>query len=192
MTTVEQLAPIYATFAPSSSDNLNFKARIRAGTLKLPEISTIKVHLVLENGTPYEPTGHLDFTDRTVDPTTGGQTIRALFPNPDQLLLPGQFVRGRIDAGVIPNGIRIPQRAVQLSDKQASVTVVNPDETVSIRAVELGDMESSDWVINSGLHAGDRAIIDGWQKIQPGQKVRARALEMPTQPPAASKTQSLR
>ena len=86
-------------------------------------------------------------------------------------------MRGRIFAGVAPNGVRIPQRAVQLSDKQASVTVINPDGTVSSREVELGDLEGSDWVINSGLSPGDKVIVDGWQKVQPGQKVRAKAFD---------------
>ena len=188
MATVEQLAPIYATFAPSSAATLDFNARVRAGTLRIPQLNDMVVHLVLENGTTYGPIGHLDFADRTVDPTTGGQTIRALFPNPDQVLLPGQFVRGRIDAGVVPNGVRIPQRAVQLSDKQASVTVVNSDSTISIRPIELGDLEESGWVINTGLKPGDRVVVDGWQSVQPGQKVRVRELEVSPSPSNSAKS----
>ena len=182
MTTVEQLAPIYVTFAPSSSSILDINARVRAGTLRIPELNDVEVHLILENGADYGPTGHIDFADRTVDPTTGGQTIRALFPNPDQVLLPGQFVRGRIYAGVVPNGVRIPQQAVQFSDKQASVAVIKPDGTVSSREVELGDLDGSDWVINSGLAPGDEVIVDGWQKVQPGQKVRAKPIDAPAGP----------
>lgn len=177
MTTVEQLAPVYTIFAPSSVTSLDFNARVRAGTLKAPQLNDVKVHLILENGSAYGPIGHLDFTDRTVDPSTGGQTIRALFPNPDQVLLPGQFVRGRIEAGVLPNGVRIPQRAVQLSDKQAQVTVINPDGTVASREVELGALDGSGWVINSGLGPGDKVVVDGWQKVQPGQKVRAKPFD---------------
>jgi RND family efflux transporter MFP subunit len=184
MATVDQLAPIYSTFAPSSTALLDFNARVRAGTLKVPQLNDIKVHLILENGTTYGPTGHLDFADRTVDPSTGGQTIRALFPNPDQVLLPGQFVRGRIEAGVVPKGVRIPQRAVQLSDKQAQVTVINPDGTVANREVELGDLDGSGWVINSGLSPGDRVVVDGWQKVQPGQKVRAKPFDPGAPAPA--------
>jgi membrane fusion protein (multidrug efflux system) len=182
MTTVEQLAPIYATFAPSSSKTLDFNARVREGTLKVPQLNDVLVHLVLENGTPYGPVGHLDFADRTVDPTTGGQTIRALFPNPDQVLLPGQFVRGRVEAGTIPNGVRIPQRAVQMSDKQANVSIVNPDGTVSLREVQLGELGEGGWVIDSGLKPGDKVIVDGWQKVQPGQKVQIRPADETAQP----------
>ncbi|HLZ77219.1 efflux RND transporter periplasmic adaptor subunit [Phenylobacterium sp.] len=182
MTTVEQLAPIYVTFAPSSSSILDINARVRAGNLKIPQLNDVEVHLILENGAAYGPTGHLDFADRTVDPATGGQTIRALFPNPDQVLLPGQFVRGRIYAGVVRNGVRIPQRAVQLSNGQARVTVVNRDGTVSSREVELGDLEAAAWVINSGLGPGDMVVVDGWQKVQPGQKVRIRALDASARP----------
>jgi membrane fusion protein (multidrug efflux system) len=187
MTTVEQLAPVYATFAPSSSSALDFNARVRAGTLKAPQINDVEVRLVLENGAAYGPIGHLDFADRIVDPTTGGQTIRALFPNPDQVLLPGQFVRGRIEAGIVPNGIRVPQRAVQLSDKQASVTVVNPDATISIQEVQLGELEEAGWVVNSGLKPGDRVVVDGWQKLQPGQSVRIKPLDAPLKPSTAAK-----
>ena len=192
MTTVEQLAPIYVTFAPSSSSILDIAARVRAGTLRIPQLNDVEVHLILENGGAYGPTGHLDFADRTVDPATGGQTIRALFPNPDQVLLPGQFVRGRIYAGVMPSGIRVPQRAVQLSDKQASVTVINPDGTVSSREVELGDLEGSDWVISAGLSPGDKVIVDGWQKVQPGQKVRARAFDTTARRSASAQGQARR
>jgi membrane fusion protein (multidrug efflux system) len=173
---------VYATFAPSSSSALDFNARVRAGTLKVPQLNDVQVRLVLENGTAYGPIGHLDFADRIVDPTTGGQTIRALFPNPDQVLLPGQFVRGRIEAGIVPNGVRVPQRAVQLGDKQASVTVVNPDATISIREVQLGELEEAGWVINSGLKPGDRVVVDGWQKLQPGQSVRTKPLDAPLKP----------
>ena len=186
MTTVEQLAPIYVTFAPSSSSILDINARVRAGVLKIPQLNDVEVHLILENGAAYGPTGHLDFADRTVDPTTGGQTIRALFPNPDQILLPGQFVRGRIYAGVVQNGVRIPQRAVQLSNGQARVAVVNRDGTVSSREVELGDMDAADWVINSGLAPGDTVVVDGWQKVQPGQKVRAKLVEASAQAPSSA------
>jgi membrane fusion protein (multidrug efflux system) len=187
MTTVEQLTPIYATFAPSSSNTLAFNARVRAGTLKVPQLNDIEVRLILENGAAYGPTGHLDFADMTVDPTTGGQTIRALFPNPDQDLLPGQFVRGRIDAGVVTNGVLIPQRAVQLKDKQATVTVVNADGTVSIREVELGALDGTNWVIDSGLNPGDKVIVDGWQKVQPGQKVQVRPFDASAPPSTPSK-----
>jgi membrane fusion protein (multidrug efflux system) len=83
--------------------------------------------------------------------------------------------------------VRIPQRAVQLSDKQASVAVVNPDETVSIREVQLGELEESGWVINSGLSPGDQVIVDGWQRVQTGQKVRVKALDQPVRPSASSK-----
>ncbi len=101
-------------------------------------------------------------------------------------------MRGRIDAGVVPNGVRIPQRAVQLSDGQARVTVINRDGTVSIRQVELGDLEGSDWIISSGLSPGDRVIVDGWQKVQPGQKVRAKAFDATARRSASAQGQARR
>lgn len=106
-----------------------------------------------------------------VDPQTGSQVIRAVFPNAERLLLPGQFIRGRIAMGTSPNGILLPARAVQIGERGASVSVVARDGSVTTRAVQLGGQTGSNWLIKSGLKAGERIITDGWQKVQPGQKV---------------------
>lgn len=188
LTTVEQLSPVYAVFTQSNSQFQDIIARSRSGQLDLPRLSRVEVRLVLENGQEYGPVGHLDFTDLTVDPSTGSQTIRATFDNPVRNLLPGQFVRGRIRAGTIANGVSVPVRAVQISDQAASVMVVGENGTATARQVELGGQSGNMWIVRSGLKPGERVIVDGWQKVQPGRQVKAREPRAnPAQTPAAAK-----
>ena len=190
LTQINQLAPIYATFTQSSAQLLDLQEQVSSGDLRVPDLSSIEVRLVLENGQEYGPVGFLDFADQSVDPSTGSQTIRAQFPNPDRLLLPGQFVRGRIVAGVLRNGISIPERAVQIQSDQAAVMVLGKDNTVIRRTVTLGGQSSGKWVIRSGLRADETVIVDGWMKVQPGQKVAPRvagAKGKPSAAPAAGK-----
>ena len=174
LTTIEQMEPIYAVFTQSSSELQHLLAQARIGAVDLPTLSRIEVRLVLEDGSEYGPVGHIDFADQSVNPSTGSQTIRATFANPARALLPGQFVRGRITAGTIGNGISVPQRAVQISNQEARVAVVGADGTAQLRTVMLGGQVGSRWVIRSGLKAGERVIVDGWQKVQAGQKVQPR------------------
>ena len=149
-------------------------AELVGGALRVPDLNAIQVRLVLENGEQYGPAGHLDFADQTVDPSTGSQTLRARFPNPDRMLLPGQFVRARIVAGTRRDGIEIPERAVQISNEEASVLVVEQGNVVAKRTVALGGQSGGKWIVQSGLRGGDLLIVDGWMKVQPGQKVTPR------------------
>ncbi|MDX3910707.1 MAG: efflux RND transporter periplasmic adaptor subunit [Sphingobium sp.] len=185
MTTVNQLSPIYATFAQSSSELLDFQQQIRSGALKVPSLSAVQVRLILENGQDYGIVGHLNFADLSVEPSTGSQAVRAQFPNPNRTLLPGQFVRGRIEAGTIGNGIRVPSRAVQISNEEATVSTVNSEGIVAKRTVELGGQMGTDWIIRAGLKTGERVIVEGWQKVQPGQKVTAKRARISGSTPAS-------
>jgi membrane fusion protein (multidrug efflux system) len=175
LTQVDQMSPIYAVFTQSSSALTEMIRQSRSGGVALPALSNITVRLTLEDGTEYGPTGRLDFAGQTVDPTTGSQQLRAQFPNPNRALLPGQFVRAHVSAGTIRDGISIPQRAVQLSNQAASVMVVDNGGTVQARPITLGGQVGSNWVILSGLKPGEKVITEGWQKVQPGQKVRVQA-----------------
>lgn len=175
LTTIEQMEPVYAVFTQSSAELQHLLAQARSGAVNLPTLARVEVRLVLEDGSEYGQVGHIDFADQTVNPSTGSQTIRATFANPARALLPGQFVRGRVTAGTIGNGIAVPQRAVQISNEEARVAVVGPDGTAQFRTVTLGGQIGSRWVIRSGLKAGERVIVDGWQKVQAGQKVQPRA-----------------
>ena len=171
MTQINQLSPISAVFTQSNTAILDFEQQVRAGTFKMPDPSHVEVRLILPNGQEFPEPGYLDFRDLAVDPSTGTQTIRAQFPNASRTLLPGQFVRARITAGVQKTGMRVPERAVQLDANTASVALVGPDSTVQRRDVKVGTQEDGEWVILDGLQPGDKVIVDGWHKVRPGQKV---------------------
>jgi membrane fusion protein, multidrug efflux system len=171
LTTVEQLDPIYVNFSQSSSDLLALRREISAGTLKLPELTKVEVTLVLEDGSKYAHTGHMDFLDLSIDEATGTAAMRAEFPNPERTLLPGQFVRALITAGVRPNGIVVPQRAVKLTPQGATVMVVSEGSVAELRNIRVGQLREGSWLVADGLNAGDRVIVDGLQKVQPGNPV---------------------
>lgn len=179
LTTIEQLNPIYVNFSTSSADLLKVRREIAAGTLKFPEFSRVSVTLVLEDGETYGSTGHLDFLDLSIDEGTGSAAIRAEFPNPAQTLLPGQFVRARIEAGIRTDALLIPQRAVTLAPSGATVKVVGDDNVVVSKPVKVGNLYEGSWAVLDGLKAGERIIVDGLQKAQPGQKVTIAGAEKP-------------
>lgn len=179
LTRVDQISPVYASFSASSAAILDATQQVTSGDLKVASQASVRVTLILENGQPYGPAGHLDFTSASVDPETGSQIVRATFPNPARVLKPGQFVRGRIEAGMIANGLTIPARAVQLKGEQASVSVLNADGTVANRQVTLGELVGNRWIVRSGVKAGERVIVEGWQKVRPGQKAQAKSNAAP-------------
>ena len=184
LTTIEQIDRVYVNFGQSSSDLMAIRRDMESGRLQLPPTTRTEVQLILEDGTPYPVVGHLDFFDLSIDEATGTAALRAEFPNANNALLPGQFVRARIKAGVRPNGILIPQRAVKLSSDAAVVMIVDAQNKAAIRPVKLGTMEQGQWAIVDGLRPGDKVIVDGLQKVQPGQAVRV-AGQAAARPPAA-------
>jgi len=172
LTTIEQANPIYVNFSQSSSDLLAIRQDITSGRLQLPSLERVMVQLELENGTPYGPVGHLDFLDLGIDEATGTAALRAEFPNPDQMLLPGQFVRARIQAGIEAEGIMVPQRSVTVGAQGGTVMVVGQGNMVEVRQIRLGSLQGANWVVLDGLKSGDRVIISGLQMVRPGQEVR--------------------
>ena len=172
LTKIEQIDPIYVNFSQSSSDILQIRKEIASGALKMPQ-GRVAAHLVLEDGSVYAQAGQLNFFDLRIDEATGTAAFRAEFPNPDRSLLPGQFVRVRVDAGTRAAGLLVPQRAVTVTSQGASVLVVGAKDIVESRTVTLGELRGGSWVIVSGLAAGEKVIVDGVQKAQPGKPVRA-------------------
>jgi len=172
LTRIEQIDPIYANFSQSSSDVLALRARIASGALTAPTTRAVPVRLVLEDGTPYGFIGKLNFVDLAFDEATGTAALRAEFPNPQRTLVPGQFVRVRVEAGVQKQGLRVPQRAVTVTPTGANVMVVGAKDVVEARPVKLGALEGDSWIIQSGLQPGERVIIDGLQKAAPGKPVK--------------------
>ena len=172
LTRIEQIDPIYANFSQSSADVLALRNRIASGALKVGELRQVPVHLVLEDGSAYRMPGTLDFVDLSIDEATGTAALRAEFPNPQRTLLPGQFVRVRVETGMQAAGVRVPQRAVTVTPEGANVLVVGAKDVVESRPVKVGALEGGTWIVQSGLQAGERVIVDGLQKAQPGQPVK--------------------
>ena len=188
LTRIEQVDPIYANFSQSSSDVLALRNKISSGALKAPDSRNVPVRLVLEDGTPYRIIGKLNFVDLSFDEATGTAALRAEFPNPQRTLIPGQFVRVRVEAGVQAQGLRIPQRAVTVTPQGATVLVVGAKDIVESRPVRVGSLEGDSWIIESGLSPGERVIVDGLQKARPGAPVKpiVASATPPATPPAKS------
>ncbi len=173
MALIQQLDPIYFDFTESSTEMLRLKRAFNNGQLQSVAPDEAKATLLLEDGTTYEHPGTLLFSDITVDPTTGMVTLRARFPNPDHLLLPGMFGRCRIEQAVNDQAITAPQRGIVLGPNgTATALVVTPDNKVESRAVKIASAVGDKWVISEGLKAGDSIIVEGLQKVRPGMAVR--------------------
>jgi membrane fusion protein (multidrug efflux system) len=144
-----------------------------AGTLKSVAPDAAQVTLLLEDGTVYQHPGKLLFSDITVDPNTGMVTLRAEFPNPERLLLPGMFARARLEQAVQEQAITAPMRAVTRgAEGNATVLVVGADDKVELRQVKLGEAVGDTWVVTDGLKAGERVVVEGLQKARPGSVVK--------------------
>ena len=175
LATVQQLDPIYVDVTQSSNDFMRLKQSVEQGNLHKDSASST-VELVMENGKSYPLKGSLQFSDVTVDESTGSITLRAVFPNPQHTLLPGMFVRARIDEGVQPNAILVPQQGVTRTPRgDATVMVVNDKSQVESRAVVAAQAIGDKWLISEGLQPGDKVIVSGLQKARPGVQVKATA-----------------
>jgi membrane fusion protein (multidrug efflux system) len=173
MATVQQLDPIYVDLNQSSVQGLQLRRDIASGRLKLNGPGQARITLLLDDGTQYPLAGSLQFTDVTVDPNTGSVTVRALFPNPAFVLLPGMFVRARIDQGMNDNVVLVPQVGVTHDPTgKATALVVGTDNKVTLRTVQATRTSGDQWVVEGGLNDGDRVIVSGLQRTQPGATVR--------------------
>ncbi len=172
LTRIEQLDPVYVNFTQSSEELTRLRMGSGGGGIGIAPTVTA----LMENGQAYGLTGSLNFLDQSVDPTTGSVGLRATFRNPGRILLPGQFVRVRVQTGSNPNGIAVPQRAVQITQQGGSVMVLGPGNVAQPRPVKLGVVEGDRWVILDGLKPGDKVIVDGLQKVMPGAKVNPKPL----------------
>lgn len=183
LATVQQLDPIYVDVTQSSSDFMRLKQSVEQGNLQ-KENTASNVELLMENGQPYPLKGTLQFSDVTVDESTGSITLRAVFPNPQHTLLPGMFVRARVDEGVQPDAMLVPQQGVTRTPRgDATVLVVNNESTAETRNVIATQAIGDQWLISDGLKTGDKVIVSGLQKVHPGAKVIAVSDE--STPPAA-------
>jgi membrane fusion protein (multidrug efflux system) len=173
LTTVQQIDPIYVDLTQSSVAGLQLRRDVASGQLKVNGPDQAKVTLTLEDGSRYPAAGRLQFTDITVDPTTGSVTVRAVFPNPNHVLLPGMFVHASIEEGVNDNVLLVPQAGVTHNPQgQATALVVGADNKVALRTIQASRTSGTNWVVDGGLQDGERVIVSGVQKVQPGAVVR--------------------
>jgi membrane fusion protein (multidrug efflux system) len=175
LTTVSQIHPIYALFGVSDEERLRLNREVEAGRLVLPKNGAFRVSVKLAEGNVYTSTGKLNFSDIRISGSTGTSEARAELPNPKGLLRPGQFVRVILNGAQRPNAVLVPQRAVLEGPKGKFVYVVNADTKAEARPIEVGEWHEDNWIVTTGLNAGDKLIVDGVMKIGPGAPVRIAA-----------------
>ncbi|CAN7749204.1 efflux RND transporter periplasmic adaptor subunit [Caballeronia sp. LjRoot34] len=185
--TVQQIDPIYVDVTQPSATLLRLRAELAAGKLETAGNNTARVTLKLEDGSVYPVAGRLEFSEVSVDQSTGSVTLRAVFPNPNHVLLPGMFVHARLSEGVKSNAILAPQVGVTRDLKgQPTALVVNEKDEVEMRSLTTDRVIGDKWLVTSGLKAGDRIIVDGLQFVRPGAKVNP----VPAASPATAVTPS--
>ncbi|WP_313075183.1 efflux RND transporter periplasmic adaptor subunit [Melaminivora sp.] len=200
---IQQIDPLYINFTQSAADALKLRAAVASGKYRQADKGGADVSVLLEDGSVHSRKGRLLFADLTVDPTSGQVTLRAEVPNPDRSLLPGLYVRVRLEQAQLDSGVLLPQQAVTRSAKGDTVMVVGQGGQVAPRPVTLGPAQGSNWVVTSGLQAGEQVMVDGFQKLprgKPGDPVvvtpvpwqdpaKAPAAPATATPPAGERTQ---
>jgi membrane fusion protein (multidrug efflux system) len=167
--TIQQLDPIYVDIPESTAVLTRLRREISSGQIKSIGQDEAPITLTLEDGSPYDQPGTLQFSEVTVDQGTGSVIQRAVFPNPKAILLPGMFVTSHIEEGVSENGILAPQQGVMRDPKgQASVFLVTPDNKIDLRNIHTDRAIGDKWFVTDGLAAGDRIVVLGLQKVMPG------------------------
>jgi membrane fusion protein (multidrug efflux system) len=183
LATVQQLDPVYVDLTQSSLDGLKLRREVQEGRLKTSGPDAAQVSLILEDGRTYSEKGKLQFTDVTVDQGTGSVTVRAIFKNADKVLLPGMFVRARIEEGVNQNALVVPQIGITHDQKgQPTALVVGDDNKVALHTLVTNGTFGNNWVVSDGLKPGDRVIVQGTDKARPGQQVKPVAAQLPATP----------
>ena len=183
MATIQQLDPVYVDFTQSSSELFALRRALAAGQLAMTSADAAEVRLIFDDGSEYAHPGKLLFSEASVDSSTGQITLRAEFPNPEGELLPGLYVRVRIEQAMRDNALTVPQMAVQRDQSgQAYVYALKDDETVERRDVTLGQTAGNRWLVESGLEPGDRVVVAGAQKLYPDAKVVPQPVDAAAQP----------
>ncbi len=173
LATIQQTDQIYVDVTQSSSEVMRLRRDMASGRLKKAGADAAKATLLFDDGTAYAKEGVLQFSDITVDPSTGVITLRAVFPNPGRELMPGLYVRAVLEEGTDDQAILVPQQAVSRDSKGAPlVMLVKPDNSVEARPIEVSRVVGDKWLVSGGLATGDRVIVEGLQKARPGAKVK--------------------
>jgi membrane fusion protein, multidrug efflux system len=175
LVTVTQLDPVYVDLTQPSATVIRLKRKLASGQILHVEGNAAAAKLLLEDGTAFDGAGTLQFSEVTVDQGTGSVTLRAIFPNPQDLLMPGMFVRATIEEGMRQGAVLAPQQGIAHSpDGAATALIVGNNDTVEKRSIELDGAIGDQWVVTNGLAAGDRLIVGGLQRIKPGDSVAVR------------------
>jgi membrane fusion protein (multidrug efflux system) len=186
LVTVQQLDPIYVDIPQAMALMLRLRRELADGQIKTAGANQAQVTLSLDDGSSYSLPGLLQFAEATVDQSTGSVTTRAVFPNPQKLLLPGMFVTAHLNEGVSENAILVPQRGITHNAKgEPTALIVTSENKVELRVLKTDRAIGDNWLVTDGLQAGDRVIVDGIQKVRPGDTV---AVTEPA-PPAATAQQ---
>jgi membrane fusion protein (multidrug efflux system) len=173
LATIQQLDPIYADFTQSVTEMNQLRRAFESGDLERIELDAAKVRLVLDDNALYPLNGKLLFSDAKVDANTGQVTLRGEFRNPKRELLPGMYVRVRIDQGLDSDAIAVPQQAIQRNGGGGSeVFVVKDDNRIAVQPVRIGSAQDGFWFVTDGLKAGDKVVVEGFQKFAAGDKVK--------------------
>jgi membrane fusion protein (multidrug efflux system) len=176
MATVQQLDRVYVDVTQASSELLRLKRELASGRLKADESGKARVKLIHETGEIHPEEGTLEMSDVTVNATTNSVTVRAIFPNPRGDLLPGLFVRARLEEGSAPDAILVPQFTVSRNSKGEPTTfIVGANSTVELRVLQTPRAVGNQWLVTAGLKPGDQVIVDNLQKIRPGAPVKVAA-----------------
>ena len=170
LATIQQTNPLYINLNQSATEVMQLRQALQSGRLASAGEDAARVEVVLENGQTYEHPGRLLFTDLSVDPATGQVGLRAEVPNPQQLLLPGMYVRVRIHQAQADNAILLPQQAVTRSGQGDTVLVVAPDNSFAPRPIQISQAQDNNWVVVGGLKPGEKVMVDGFMKLRPGMK----------------------
>jgi membrane fusion protein (multidrug efflux system) len=183
LTTIYKIDPIWVNFGIGENEMLRFREQRASGALRAPGIGGIQVEVIQADGSVYPQKGRIDYVAPNVDRETGTLAMRASIPNDKGVLSPGQFVRVRIQGVTRPNVIMVPQRSVLQGPQGKYVFVVGPDNTAQTRSIEVGDWLGDQWIVQSGLQAGDKVVVDGAIRLQPGAPVKITGV--PAAPQAA-------
>ncbi len=190
LTTVVQIDPIWVNFGVGENEVLKIRTQHKAGQLQGPKLSEVDVELILADGTSYPQKGQITFVDPVINAQTGTYNIRAVVPNPNNQLNPGQFVRVQLKGAIRPNVIMVPQVAVMQGPNGKFVFVIGPDNTAVAKPIQVGDWYGDQWIINSGLEAGDRVVVDGAVRLQPGAPLQIKPAAAPAPEPEPAKVPS--
>ncbi|NIG16170.1 efflux RND transporter periplasmic adaptor subunit [Pantoea sp. Cy-640] len=171
LATVQQLDPMYVDVTQSSQDFLRLQQEMASGRIHQNN-GKAEVSVIMGDGSVYSHKGTLAFSDVTVDQTTGSITLRAIVPNPEHSLLPGMFVRAKLDEGINPSALLIPQQAVTRTPRgDATTLVVGSDNKVEVRTISVLETEGDKWLVTGGIQSGERVIVSGLQRAQSGEQV---------------------